>query len=408
MNPTLVILAAGVGRRFGGLKQLEPLGPSGEALMDYSIFDARRAGFRGVVLVVRPETLELVRRHAERRLPDWLRVGYGIQPLEFLPPGVSEAAVRHKPWGTAHAVLAAERLLDTPFAVINADDFYGRASFDLLCRHLRRVGFSAGSTHACVVGFRLHHTLSEHGGVSRAVCDCDRDGVLRRLREVTGIRRSHTAIPQSDSDMGVTDSAIPESDPEMGESDPAMRDSAEPEADAEMHESDSTSTETDTPMGEPDPAMRDSAKPEAEAEMRESDPTSTESDSTSTESDPTLVGIDLDGSEIHLTGHETVSMNMWGFAPPIFPPLRRVFSQFVRRHAGDPDAELHLPTAVDHLVRDGHLRVQVLESGEAWFGVTHPGDRAEVKERILALVRRGVYPDNLLDGWEESPLSGSA
>jgi hypothetical protein len=179
---TLVILAAGLSTRYGRLKQLEPVGPSGEALLDYGVFDAWRTGFERVVLVVRPEIEETVREHWVRRWGE-RPVDLVYQELSQLPAGAGVPAGRTKPWGTAHAALAAERAVGGPFAVANADDFYGAAAYQALAAHLR----AGGDAHA-LVGYRLADTLSAHGGVSRGICEVLADGTLRHLVEVHDIQ----------------------------------------------------------------------------------------------------------------------------------------------------------------------------------------------------------------------------
>jgi MobA-like NTP transferase protein len=173
----LVILAAGVGSRFGGPKQLSPVGPSGETLLDYAISDARRAGFTRAVLVIRPELRDPLRAHVARVIGDALPVDYVEQRID---------AGRVKPWGTGHAVLTARAAVAGPFAVCNADDYYGPGAYRLLAEHLKGEG--SQGVHA-LVGYRLDGTLSEHGGVARAVASCGPDGLLTRLVEVRDVRR---------------------------------------------------------------------------------------------------------------------------------------------------------------------------------------------------------------------------
>jgi len=175
--PALVILAAGVGSRFGGLKQLAPVGPHGEALLDYGVYDAVRAGFRNVVLVIRREVEELFRRHVADVIGPGVAVSYAHQALE--PPPAAPG--RTKPWGTGHAVLAAAWGIRGPFAVMNADDYYGAGAFRLLFDH-----FAGAADHA-LVGYTLRETTSTHGGVSRAIVELDAQGYLARLTEVADI-----------------------------------------------------------------------------------------------------------------------------------------------------------------------------------------------------------------------------
>lgn len=184
-SPQLVILAAGLGSRYGGLKQLEAVGPGGATLMDYSLYDARRAGFADAVFVIRPEMQEAFDNYATRfvgHLP-WRAA---LQRLEDVPPGVAIAPSRTKPWGTAQAVLAAESHVQGPFAVLNADDFYGAEAFVALAEFLRRHAGDRPPSHA-IVGYRLRDTLSQAGPVNRAVCRIDEAGWLQSIEEVTGI-----------------------------------------------------------------------------------------------------------------------------------------------------------------------------------------------------------------------------
>jgi len=188
MELSLVILAAGVGSRYGGLKQLDAVGPSGEAIIDYSAYDAARAGFRRAVLVVRPETEAEFRDTVGRRIGSRLAVDYVHQTLE-LPAGVSGAAeARRKPWGTGHAVLAARAAVSGRFAVVNADDFYGAESYHSLAAFLRNPSASAPTDFA-LQGFRIGPTLSAAGAVSRGLCRADRDGFLEAITEILEVRR---------------------------------------------------------------------------------------------------------------------------------------------------------------------------------------------------------------------------
>ncbi|HEX7051909.1 MAG TPA: NTP transferase domain-containing protein [Longimicrobiales bacterium] len=186
-RPTLVILAAGLASRYGRLKQLDPVGPAGEALMDYAIHDAVRAGFAGIVLVVRTEIEAEVRRHVERIVGGAVPVSFVCQRLDDVPPGVAVPAGRRRPWGTVHAILTAEPAVPGPFAVCNADDFYGRGAYRRLYAHLTAPAGPAAGT-AALVGYPLRSTLSRWGGVSRAVCRVDPDGWLERIVEVREVR----------------------------------------------------------------------------------------------------------------------------------------------------------------------------------------------------------------------------
>jgi NDP-sugar pyrophosphorylase family protein len=188
METTLLVLAAGVGRRYGGLKQLEPVGPGGEALLEYSIFDALRAGFDRVVLVIRPETEDQFREFFGHRLAAGVELSYVHQTLADVPDGLVSPTGRTKPWGTGHAVLAAEAEIHGPFAVINADDFYGSDSFATLGEFLRTNSDDTAPTFA-VAGFKVGPTLSDVGPVSRGLCRVDSDGWLEKIVEVLELEK---------------------------------------------------------------------------------------------------------------------------------------------------------------------------------------------------------------------------
>lgn len=189
MDIALVVLAAGMGSRYGGLKQLDGVGPSGETILDYAIFDAVRAGFTRVVFVIRRDFETEFRTQIGAKYTGQLRVDYVFQSLDALPEGFSTPAGRTKPWGTGHAVWCAREALDCPFAVINADDFYGRDSFARLGEFLRGVSPNAAPASFAMVGFRMDKTLSENGAVSRGVCGVSADGRLTSVTERTGIQR---------------------------------------------------------------------------------------------------------------------------------------------------------------------------------------------------------------------------
>lgn len=191
MSLTLVVLAAGMGSRYGGLKQVDPMGPTGETVLDYSVHDAVRAGFDRVLFIIRRDFENEFKASVGMRFAGRIRVDYAFQALDALPEGFSVPPGRVKPWGTGHAVWCARGELDGPFAVVNADDFYGAASFRVLADFLRAAkadgsGAVANPDYA-MVGFALANTLSEHGAVSRGVCDVSAEGRLRGVEEHTGI-----------------------------------------------------------------------------------------------------------------------------------------------------------------------------------------------------------------------------
>jgi NDP-sugar pyrophosphorylase family protein len=192
---TLVVLAAGMGSRYGGLKQVDPVGPSGETILDYSVHDAVRAGFTRVLFVIRRDFEEEFRSRVGARFARRVQVDYAFQALDKLPGGFAPPQDREKPWGTGHAVWCASPALAGPFAVVNADDFYGAASFAALANFLRQASTEADLPEFAMSGFRLANTLSEAGVVSRGVCDVGPDGLLRKIVE-------HTGIPASDVGSG--------------------------------------------------------------------------------------------------------------------------------------------------------------------------------------------------------------
>jgi dTDP-glucose pyrophosphorylase len=193
---TLVILAAGMGSRFGGLKQVQPVGPSGELIIDYSVYDALRAGFTRMVAVIRHENEDEFLSAVGNRLARHIALDYAYQKLTRLPTGFTVPRGRTKPWGTGQAVLAAMENTNTRFGVINADDLYGAGSFAVLGRFLDRV--DVGSSNYALVGFPLSRTLSEAGAVSRGICEIGSDGNLRRVVERTNIHSGADGIGFSD------------------------------------------------------------------------------------------------------------------------------------------------------------------------------------------------------------------
>ncbi len=187
-------MAAGMGSRFGGLKQMEPVGPSGETLLDYSIFDALRAGFDRVVFLIRKDFEKDFRDRVGRRFEGRAAVEYAHQELAQLPSGFSVPQGRKKPWGTTHAVWCARHALNGPFGVVNADDFYGRDAFARLAAFLRQPRPSCPAPEFAMIGYRLDATLSEHGSVARGVCRTQEDGLLVSVDELTAIARTPEGI----------------------------------------------------------------------------------------------------------------------------------------------------------------------------------------------------------------------
>ncbi|HXB60980.1 MAG TPA: sugar phosphate nucleotidyltransferase [Candidatus Acidoferrales bacterium] len=295
-KPTLLVLAAGMGSRYGGLKQIDPVGAHGETIIDYSIFDAMRAGFGKIVFVIRRDIEETFKKIVGARFERKIPVEYVFQELDQLPPGFSVSSSRTKPWGTGQAILMAADAIREPFAAINADDFYGANSFRVLAGHLQ-----SGSADFAMVGFTLRNTLSEFGSVARGVCRTTADSYLESVTELTKIERDGNGAKAAGAD----------------------------------------------------------------------------------------------GKVLQLTGDETVSMNMWGFTPALFAPLRERFVEFLKKHSAEEKSEFYIPAAVNEIVSAGRARVRVLRSPDSWFGVTYREDRPFVVEGIRRLVARGDYPEKL-------------
>ncbi len=303
--PALIIMAAGIGSRYGGLKQVDPIGPSGEIIIDYSVFDALRAGFGKVVFLIRKEIEDIFREKIGQKVENRVETVYVYQELADLPPGFSVPPDRKKPWGTAHAVLSCRAVVDQPFAVINADDYYGAGAFQVLADYLRQAHDQPGLYDYCMVGYTLRNTLSEFGSVARGICEISPAGYLQAVHE-----RTH--IVKAGSDAKFTE----------------------------------------------------------------------------------------DGEHYHdLSGDATVSMNMFGFTPSFFDELALRFPRFLEKNAGNlQKAEFFLPDVVNALLQENRAQVKVLPTGEKWFGVTNPEDRAYVQGALRQLVSQGVYPESLWNG----------
>lgn len=194
MKPTLFILAAGMGSRYGGLKQLDGLGPSGETIMDYSVYDALRAGFGKIVFVIRKDFEQEFREKIISKYEGHVPVEVVFQDIKKLPKGFSVNPDRSKPWGTNHAVLMGKDVIKEPFGVINADDYYGAESFRILGDFLRSV--EGKKNCYCMIGFNIENTLSENGGVSRGLCEVDANGNLTGVTECHGIERKEGRLIQ--------------------------------------------------------------------------------------------------------------------------------------------------------------------------------------------------------------------
>lgn len=197
MKPTLLILAAGMGSRFGGLKQVEPVGPNGEAIIDYSIYDAIRAGFGKVVFIIRESFADAFKEKFDAKLKGKIEIDYVFQELDMLPKGFTLPEGREKPWGTAHAILCAKDAVKEPFCALNADDFYGRNAYKVMAQFLTE---SENATEYSMVGYQLKETLSDFGSVSRGICDADKNDNLQKIVETLKIEKRETAIISVEAD----------------------------------------------------------------------------------------------------------------------------------------------------------------------------------------------------------------
>ena len=207
MKPTLVVLAAGMGSRYGGLKQVDPVGPSGEAILDYSVFDAHRAGFGKVVFIIRKDIEEVFRAQIGSKYEGLLPVDYAFQDIADLPPPYTVPDGRSKPWGTAHAIRAARNVVHEPCAAINADDFYGRDAFQQLGKFLQSsaAADAAAPLRFAMVGYKLSLTLSEHGSVARGICSIDSAGRLSKVVEHVKLVKTPTGAHDEDPAAEVKD-----------------------------------------------------------------------------------------------------------------------------------------------------------------------------------------------------------
>jgi hypothetical protein len=292
----LLVLAAGIGSRYGGIKQIDGFGPNGETIMDYSLFDAVRSGFTKVVFVVRDEILEIVKEKFLPKLQGKVDVEFVTQSLDKLIPEEFYNNERTKPWGTGHAVLCAEHVIHEPFVVINADDFYGKDAFASVAE------FFAGDTggaHA-MVGFTLQNVLSEHGSVSRGVGETDQEGYLTSVVErVTIVKENGKIVSKEKGDDLILDPKAP------------------------------------------------------------------------------------------------TSMNFWGFHPGIFPVVKNMFLDFLKANHQNLKAEFYIPLLANRMIMENKGKVKVLGGGNIWFGVTYKEDKEEVSRKIMDLIKKGDYPENL-------------
>ena len=298
-SPTLVIMAAGMGSRFGGPKQTTPVDDAGHFILHYSLFDAYRAGFRKVVFIVKPGMESEFRDALGEGVAAHFDVRFAPQALDALPEGYSVPEGRQKPWGTAHAVLCAAGEIDGPFAVINADDYYGVTAFQVLYDFLAA---DRPESEYAMVGFRLRNTVTEHGSVARGVCEVE-NGLLRGVTE-------RTKIVKKDDDAAFTE--------------------------------DDGETWTD------------------------------------------------------LSGDTLVSMNFWGFTPLYLYELAKRFPAFLENEVpkNPLKSEYFVPSVVNAQLQEGSASIAVLDTPDAWHGVTYPEDLPGVKRALKALTDAGTYPES--------------
>lgn len=298
MKPSLLVLAAGMGSRYGGDKQLDKVGPAGQTIIDYSIYDAVRAGFGKIIFVIRRDIEEQFKNSFMKPLDGKVDIDYVFQDLDDLPRGYKPSPERVKPWGTSHAIMVARNKIKEPFGVINSDDYYGVESFQIL--HDFLVNDKDDNTY-CIVGYPMGNTLSDHGHVNRGVCKVDENGNLSHIVETRKIEKR------------------------------------------------------------PDGIFAPGEK----------------------------------GREVEYSADEIVSMNLWGFKPSCFEYLEKEFVNFIERSAGDPKAELDIPTSMDVYVKKGEINIRVLMTESKWFGVTYREDRPFVVRSLQDMVDSGIYPEKL-------------
>lgn len=283
----LVILAAGMGSRFGGLKQLEPVGPNGELIIDYSIYDAVKVGFKKIIFIIKEENLDIFKSLIGSKVEKYIKVEYAIQNNDNVPDKY-KIKNREKPLGTAHAIMCAEKYIDDKFMVINADDFYGRQSFEIGYKYLKNEDYG-------LVGYKIEATLSENGKVKRGVCEVN-NGYLSSITECS--------VEKIDDKIYISP---------------------------------------------------------------------------------------LDSNDVYLVESATVSMNMLMFDKSIFKYLKEEFKLFLE----NGEDEFFIPNVLCKVINDGHKKCRVLNTSSRWYGMTYKEDLKRVKDNILNLINKGVYPNKL-------------
>ncbi|MGI6443716.1 MAG: nucleotidyltransferase family protein [Candidatus Dojkabacteria bacterium] len=295
---TLVIMAAGMGSRFGGLKQIEPVGPSGEFIIDYSIYDAIQAGFKKVVFVIKRENYDIFKETVGKRVEPHIQVEYAFQELDDLPEGFSCPPERTRPWGTSHAILSVEKYIDGNFGAINADDFYGRDAFVVLANFLKQ----ASEREFCLVGYPCANTLPLHGIAKRGVCHV-KDGFLEKISE------SHC------EDMG----------------------------------------------------------------------------------GGKIMATPLDGSTpFEVAENQLASMSVFGFAPKIFPFMKKKFRMHLEENRENlEEYEYLIVDTISEGIVEKEWNVKVLTTTAKWYGITYKEDKEGIVKAIEEMISKGEYPKQL-------------
>lgn len=302
-EPTLVIMAAGMGSRYGGLKQVDTITDTDEIIVDFSLYDAMLAGFDRAIFIIREEYRDLFREVIDERAGRFMKIEYAYQKIDDIPQGVAVPEDRKKPWGTAHAVLSCRDMIDGPFAVINADDYYGPDGFAAIYEYLT-THEDGEKQEYCMVGYKLENTVTENGTVSRGVCTIDENGNLADVTERTKIKEVDGRISYTE-DEGETWIPLP------------------------------------------------------------------------------------DGT--------IVSMNFWGFTAGMMNELKDGMDEFFEtKFISDPvKSECYLPAVADNLIKTGKANVKVLNSSDAWYGITYPEDKEDVKNALESMKDKGLYPPKL-------------
>jgi len=293
-NKTLVIMAAGLGSRYkGGIKQLAKIGPNGEILMDYSINDAKEAGFNKVVFIIRKDIEKEFKEIIGNRIEKQIDVDYVYQELDDLPQPYSKGN-REKPWGTVQAILCCKDVVNEPFCVINADDFYGKEAFRKIADFLDN---NHNDNEFSMAGYILKNTMSENGGVNRGVCHIDDNSYLVDVKEMKDLKKVKNIA----------------------------------------------------------------------------------------------VG-NYNNSEVEVDLNSYVSMNLWGLKPSVFKMLEDYFISFLKNlDKDDIKSECLIPVAIDKLIKDGEIKVKLLETNDKWFGMTYQEDKEVAQKAIRKLIDKGYY-----------------